>query len=152
MEPFENISLEDFMEQESGDTPLENYLKRESENTSYLTTEFIKKSLDAKEGDYVEGRLPNVRGEDYKKMGRGGLSEDLKEVKEVALEVINKETSWGYTELEVLAGMGKTKSGSFTDVEKQIKLLEENMNKMHDAINSLKIEIGWLKKMTIMKW
>jgi hypothetical protein len=69
------------------------------------------------------------------------------------LEELDRKTITGpHTESQILAGVAIEKPGSFEDAEKQIKLLEKNMSEMLSALSSLKMERGWLRKMTTMKW
>lgn len=99
-----------------------------------------------------EEEMPVLR-DGSSKQGSSGLCEPLKPVKVMKLEELDKETVTGsHTEAQILAGVATEKPGSFEDVEKQIKLLEKNISEMLSAFSSLKMEIGWLRKMTTMKW
>lgn len=110
--------------------------------------------LDEKE--YTNDPMPLIRecnGCLPSKQGSDGLPQQLRDIVEMPLEQLERTCNYGYSETEILAGLSKNqKRGSFSAIEEQLRTLEEGIDKTAKALQTLRLEVGWLKKLSSMKW
>lgn len=101
--------------------------------------------------NYIDEEQPNLRT--GLKCGWDGLEKELQPVTEMPLSCLDQLSVVGtHPQSQKLAGLMENKQGSFEAVEKQIEQLESIIIHATQALSTLKMEVGWLKKMSTMKW